>query len=243
MSGMAELQIVKFPLRRGLLGAGALALWGNLIGDEDIFNHWYTHEHLPERINLPGFHRARRFVRLDGQPGWRYFTLYEVETPETLSSGPYMDVLNAPTPATQRCVPMFSDLRRTACRVSHTIACGQGGQCIVHELGPQPGREESLRAWLTGTFSADAMRRSGTVAVHLLEADSAGTEVARGSPSYSGVATVAGRSLLIVEGAWEEPARALDWYGSAIAGLQDKGAMANHSHQMFRLLVEMSSRT
>jgi hypothetical protein len=243
MSGSGELQIVEFPLRRGLLGAGALVLWGNLTEGDDIFNHWYTHEHLPERINLPGFHRARRYVRLDGQAGWRYFTLYEVETPETLSSGPYMDVLNAPTPATQRCVPMFSDLRRTACRVTHTVASGQGGQCIVHELGPQPGREAHLRDWLTGTFSSDAMRRSGTVAVHLLEADSAGTEVARGSPSYTGVATVAGRWMLIVEGAWEEPGRALDWYGSAIAGLQDKGATADHSHQMFRLLVEMSSRT
>ena len=28
--------------------------------DERDFNEWYNREHIDERVNLPGFHRARR---------------------------------------------------------------------------------------------------------------------------------------------------------------------------------------
>ena len=51
---------------------------------EAIAEHddWHTHEHLPERLSIPGFLRGTRWVALQGQP--RYLVLYEVERLDTL---------------------------------------------------------------------------------------------------------------------------------------------------------------
>ena len=38
---------------------------------------WHTHEHLPERLSIPGFLRGTRWVAVRGSP--RYTVLYEVD--------------------------------------------------------------------------------------------------------------------------------------------------------------------
>ena len=51
---------------------------------EEEFNRWYNEEHVPERLAIPGFKRARRFKALEGSP--KYLALYELESPEALES-------------------------------------------------------------------------------------------------------------------------------------------------------------
>ena len=89
---------------RGLMGSAVLALWGNADPEmEEGFNDWYTHEHLPERIGIPGFLRARRYISCpsDERAAYsKYFTLYEVQTIEILMSEAYITMLNNPTPLT-----------------------------------------------------------------------------------------------------------------------------------------------
>lgn len=49
-------------------GGEDLILWGcidSATTDEDALNHWWTYEHLPERLRLPGVQRARRYHALD----------------------------------------------------------------------------------------------------------------------------------------------------------------------------------
>ena len=36
--------------------------------DERDFNEWYNREHIDERVNLPGFRRARRYKAIVGEP-------------------------------------------------------------------------------------------------------------------------------------------------------------------------------
>ena len=43
---------------------------------EDEFNAWYDTEHLPERLAVPGFETALRFVCLDGHP--RYLAMSDL---------------------------------------------------------------------------------------------------------------------------------------------------------------------
>lgn len=57
---------------------------------EDEFNAWYDTEHLPERLAVPGFETAIRFVCLDGHP--KYLAMYDLERPEVLDSAAYMKV-------------------------------------------------------------------------------------------------------------------------------------------------------
>jgi hypothetical protein len=59
-----------------LMGSGALMLWLDVAPELDReTDRWYVDEHLPERIDIGGYLRARRFVALEGKPA--YLTLFE----------------------------------------------------------------------------------------------------------------------------------------------------------------------
>ena len=78
-----------------LLGAAAMLLSFDIAPEAiDEHDHWHTHEHLPERLAIPGFLRGTRWVALRGQP--RYLVLYEVAQLATLTSDAYLARLNSP---------------------------------------------------------------------------------------------------------------------------------------------------
>jgi hypothetical protein len=57
---------------------------------EEEFNAWYDTEHLPERLAVPGFETALRFVCLSGHP--RYLAMYDLARLEVLDSPEYLRV-------------------------------------------------------------------------------------------------------------------------------------------------------
>lgn len=59
-------------------------------GREDEYNEWYSKEHLPALMRIPGMISAKRFRHIpqqlrEGEPAFRYLAIYEIETdkPET----------------------------------------------------------------------------------------------------------------------------------------------------------------
>ncbi|MBI4636138.1 MAG: hypothetical protein HY727_07290 [Candidatus Rokubacteria bacterium] len=153
-----------------LLGQGFLAIWNDIApGGDAEFNHWHTREHVPERVGVPGFLRGRRYAAVSGSPA--YFTLYETESVSVLASPGYLARLNDPTPWTRRSLTLFRNTKRTACRVSASLGRGVGGALATLELGPMAGRDEELRAWLTGTALPGIVNRPGITGAHLGEAD------------------------------------------------------------------------
>jgi hypothetical protein len=64
---------------------------------EADFNRWYNEEHVPERLSVPGFLNARRFVAIEGEP--KYLALYDLEGPDVLQTEAYTKLL-AGTPWT-----------------------------------------------------------------------------------------------------------------------------------------------
>ena len=61
-----------------------IALTNPKEGQDDAFNDWYTNEHLPDVLKLPGVVAAQRFKMSDTQhrPGpfeWKYMAVYEIE--------------------------------------------------------------------------------------------------------------------------------------------------------------------
>ena len=153
-----------------MAGQGVLAFWHDVAGgSEGEFDQWHLREHIPERVAVPGFLRARRYTTLGSPP--RYFYFYETESVDTLRSPAYLARLADPTPWTRRTMPVVRNNKRTACRVVDSRGAGLGGVIATLELGPTPGREEELRAWLTGTALRSAGEHPGIVATHLLEGD------------------------------------------------------------------------
>ena len=94
---------------------GILAIWHDVdAGIGDDYERWYSGEHLPERVGVPGFLAGRRYEAVEGAP--RFLTYYEGKNPDIFVSKPYFDRLNDPTPWTISVLQHFRDTNRTVCR-------------------------------------------------------------------------------------------------------------------------------
>src|SRR5258707_12252816 len=92
---------------------GILAIFNNVApGREAEFEEWFQHEHLAERIAVPGFLIGRRHEAISGQP--RYFNYYVTQSAAVLKSPPYLARLDQPTPMTREVMSaIFKDMIRT----------------------------------------------------------------------------------------------------------------------------------
>jgi len=82
---------------------------------EEEFNAWYDTEHLAERLAIPGFRSARRWVA-DCAPGeGKYLATYELDSPAVLASTGYLSRFENQSPWSRRCLGKAVVFRRWAC--------------------------------------------------------------------------------------------------------------------------------
>jgi len=95
---------------------GILAIFNDCrAGREAEFDAWFQGEHLVERLAGPGFLFGRRHQAISGSAG--YFNFYLVESPDVLTSKPYLERLDNPTPMTRKIMSeVFLNMNRTVCR-------------------------------------------------------------------------------------------------------------------------------
>jgi hypothetical protein len=95
---------------------GILAIWNDCrAGREAEFDAWFQGEHLLERLAVPGFLFGRRHQAISGTSG--YFIFYLVESPDILTSKPYLERLDNPTAMTRKIMSeVFLNTNRTVCR-------------------------------------------------------------------------------------------------------------------------------
>lgn len=181
------------------LGTAILAFWADVdaSGEADYVD-WHNREHMPERCAVPGFLRGRRYVAVAAAP--KYFMMYETETLETLASPAYVERLNHPTPWTRKCLALFRNSNRTACRTTLSIGRGIGGAIATIRLGPSGGGEEALRRWLTSEALLLVLERPGISAAHLCEADVETTTVKTAEKAIRDRPDEVARWVLLVEG-------------------------------------------
>src|SRR3974390_3389592 len=80
---------------------GILAIWNDCrAGREAEFDAWFQGEHLQERLAVRGFLSPRRHEAISGSSA--YFNFYVVESPAVLTSKPYLERLDHPTPMTRK---------------------------------------------------------------------------------------------------------------------------------------------
>lgn len=84
---------------------------------EEEFNAWYDSEHLPERLAIPGFSSARRWVDPQAAAGTgEYLATYELESPQVLEKPAYLAHVGEHfTPWSKRCLSRCVLFRRWAC--------------------------------------------------------------------------------------------------------------------------------
>ena len=151
-----------------LLGQAAMLLSFDVV-PEGIADHddWHTHEHLPERLAIPGFIRGSRWVAVQGQP--RYLVVYEVAALATLASEAYLSRLNNPTPWTSKIMPGYRGMSRGFCAVTGSFGFGLGHIALMLRFRPPAAAEAQLRTWLVGELLPQLPARAGIGSVHLFE--------------------------------------------------------------------------
>ena len=93
-------------MKRGLL----LTLTEPPPGMEEEFNAWYDTEHVPERLAIPGFRSACRWVA-----GRSYLATYELDSAAVLQSPAYLARYQNQTPWSRRCLGKCVTFKRWAC--------------------------------------------------------------------------------------------------------------------------------
>ncbi|MFM9943153.1 MAG: hypothetical protein ACKVP7_27100 [Hyphomicrobiaceae bacterium] len=180
-------------------GSGCFVAWYDLQpGREAEHDHWHTHEHMIERVAIPGFLRGMRYRSLTGSP--RVCVIYQADTLATFTSPAYLERLNNPTPWSQRTLPLFVGMNRTLCTVTATHGHGIGGFLLTIQLKPRDGGADRLRSWLAKEALPALAARAGLCGAHLLFGDQAASQTKTKEKLLRGVPDAVADWVLLVEG-------------------------------------------
>jgi len=171
-------------------GAGFLAIWSDVEPKHlTDYRHWLTREHTTERVTTKGFLASRVFRMMHTDIN-RFFILYELEAPEVLDGPAYLARLNAPTPWSQRIMPILGNFIRGGGVMATRAGRGEGATVVALRLENLPNDPAKL--------AADIAALDGIAAVQLGVTDLARTSVPtkeKGMRKHEGVFA----GILIVE--------------------------------------------
>jgi hypothetical protein len=181
---------------------GILAIFNDCLpGREAEFEAWFQGEHLIERLGVPGFVFGRRHKALSGSSG--YFNFYLVETPDVLTSKPYLERLDHPTPMTHEIMSkVFIHMNRTVCR--RTVRCGKfrGAFAVTARFNEAP--DEARLSAVVEKLEADTSIASGEVWIAL---DPAGMPVSKEEQLRGGDKKI--RGALMIDTLYQDNAKAV----------------------------------
>ena len=151
-----------------LLGSAAMLLSFDVEADAvEEHDRWHTHEHLPERLAIPGFRRGTRWLATGDGP--RYMVLYEVESLATLASEAYLARLNNPSPWTRKMMPQYRGMSRGLCAVAGSFGFGQGSAAVLIRFSPETSQAAALSRWLLEEALSALPQMPGLGSAHLLQ--------------------------------------------------------------------------
>jgi len=121
---------------------------------EEEFNAWYDTEHVPERLSIPGFLSARRWITDEAcdlslpaeQRVGRYLATYELERPEVLDTPEYLrHIGDGSTPWTKRSLGRAAVFRRWACEQINPgeLAAPAGSRALFLACGDVPAEHDA----------------------------------------------------------------------------------------------------
>ena len=144
---------------------GILAIFNDVRpGREPEFEEWFQGEHLLERLAVPGFLFGRRHQAISGSCG--YFNFYLVESPAVLTSKPYLERLDNPTPMTKKVMSdIFINMNRTVCRRTLRKGGFRGAYAVTVRFNAAPD-EAAVKAALDA-MTADSKAAGGEIWIAL----------------------------------------------------------------------------
>lgn len=131
-------------MAKGLL----LAAFDFSTAHEDEFHDWYDQEHLPERLRVPGFINAERWID-EANPKIHVAT-YDLESANVLRSPAYRSVSDNPTPWTRRVTGMCRRIMRyegEQLLPGDAVAPEGAGALLLASMNVDPAAEEEFTRW------------------------------------------------------------------------------------------------
>jgi hypothetical protein len=151
------------------MGQGALVAWHDVeAGQEAEYRHWHSHEHMQERLAIPGFLHGFRYAAVSSGP--QYLIIYEVADMAVFTSPAYLERLNNPSEWTRRMMPFLRGMNRSLCRVVGSFGLGAGRYMQTSRFSPTVREQIHLAEALSGELRVLADEPFLTGA-HLLVAD------------------------------------------------------------------------
>ncbi len=193
---------------------GQLCIWTDTDPrTEDDFNAWYDREHMQERVAIPGFSHARRFLASDGSTR-RYLALYETVSLEVFRSEAYRQAFAQQTEWSLRSFERMRDNQRRVGELAFAAGAGEGGRLALFVAAPAA---LAGAAWREAA-SAAAQATPGVHAVRVFATDaslSAPISTGAGAPGAA-----LGDALVLVEGSSAAAAHALATRLAALADVE-----------------------
>jgi hypothetical protein len=212
----------------GWAASGALIAWHDVeAGREAEYLDWHSHEHMKERLAIPGFLQGRRYSVVGSGP--QFLILYTVTNPDVFTSQIYLEHLNHPSDWTQQVMPALRNMNRSLCRVAASSGVGAGRCLQTIRFSPELGREAHLRGALTSEAQLLAHQK-GLCAAHLLIADRDRSRVPTRETALRTDQDAVADWVLLVEG-YDETAVAQDRSGL----LRQYGASPEITGDLYRM--------
>jgi hypothetical protein len=170
---------------------GILAIFNDCrAGREPEFEAWFQGEHLIERLAVPGFLFGRRHQAISGTAG--YFNFYLVESPDVLTSKPYLERLDHPTPLTRTIMSeVFINMNRTVCRRTVRRGGFRGAFAVTARFDRSP--DEAALSGVLEKLTADTAVAGGEIWIAL---DPAGMPVSMEEKLRGGDKKIAGALMI-----------------------------------------------
>ena len=154
-----------------LAGEGVVAIWNDIAeAGRAQFYDWHLHEHMPERVGIPGFVRGRRYRAADAATQPEFFTLYETSSFQVLQGSDYLARLNDPTDWTRAATAHFRTTTRSLTRVVASHGVGPGGSLLTVRFDIADDGVHDVVPRLTSALET-AARLPRVSGAHLLGAD------------------------------------------------------------------------
>ena len=156
----------------GLLGTGMLLTFTEVAPEDEMdFNEWYNREHVDERVFMPGFKRARRYLAADRSTRVKYFASYETGSVQDLCAPEYMKLLGNQSDWSKRMMAKFTHFDRLTLTCTVDLAHGISGAAGLARFYPAEEGKQRLRELMRDSLLPELAARLGMHGAVLLEND------------------------------------------------------------------------
>jgi len=128
---------------------GLLFIWADVeAGYLAEYQKWHNCEHIPERLQIPGFLVARRYRDIGRASGFLMF--YETTSSRVMKSDAYLQAKNNPTPWTKETITHFSNNGRSIFGLVATEGQKppiEAPYLVTIRFNPQTGSTKEIINW------------------------------------------------------------------------------------------------